>query len=67
MSLSSAVEQATTTSLALDITVLFVTKGEGATFGDLKRDAVLTSAITFSAEKERSRIAQGGSSLMGRS
>lgn len=65
VSLSPAVEQATPTSLALSITVLFVTKGEGAAFGDLKPDAVLTPAVTFSAVKEESHVARGSSSLMG--
>lgn len=65
MSLTPAVEQATTTSLALGITVL--TKGEGTVFGYLKPDAVLTPAVTFSALKEGSHTAQESSSLMGRS
>lgn len=55
VTLSPAVEPATVTSLAL---VLFVAKGEGAAFGDLKPDAVLTPAVTFSAVKEGSHIAQ---------
>lgn len=58
MYLSPAVKQATMTTLALDITVLFVTEGEGAVFGDLKPDAILTPAMTFSAVKEGSHIAR---------
>lgn len=67
MCLTPAVEQATTTSLALGITVLFVTKGEGTAFGYRKPDAVLTPAVTFSALKEGSHTAQESSSVMSRS
>lgn len=52
MSLSPAVEQATTTSLASDIPGSALCHKGGRTFGDLKPDVFVTPAMTFSAAKE---------------